>query len=227
MKISIITLFPQMLSGPFDFSIVKRAVDKKLVEINLVNLRDFGIGKHKTVDDKAYGGGRGMIIRVDVLEKAVLETLDNNLPKNEQKVVFLGPKGKSFDQKKAKELAGLKHLILICGHYEDIDHRAYEFIDEEISVGDFITTGGEIPAMLMTDAITRLIKGVLPQGVTDDESFAIGALEHPQYTRPQSFKDSPVPQTLLSGHHKNVQDWKKQQSKNVTQALRPDLLKKD
>ncbi len=227
MKISIITLFPQMFSGPFDFSIVKRAVDKKLIEINLVNLRDFGIGKHKTVDDKVYGGGRGMIIRVDVLEKAVLETLDKSLSKDQQRVVFLGPKGKSFDQKKATEFVSLKHLILICGHYEDIDHRAYQFIDEEISVGDFITTGGEIPAMLMTDAITRLIKGVLPQGVTEDESFASGALEHPQYTRPQSFKDLSVPKTLLSGHHKNVQDWKKQQSKNVTQALRPDLIKED
>lgn len=226
MKISIITLFPQMFAGPFDYSIVKRAKEAGLVTINFVNLRDFGIGKHKTVDDKTYGGGRGMILRVDVLEEAVEHALDKNLERNKQRVIFLGPKGKTFNQEKAVELSKLEHLILICGHYEGIDSRAGEFIDEEISIGDFITTGGEIPAMLVTDSVTRLVKGVLPKGVTDDESFSENLLEHPQYTRPDVYKNVSVPQTLISGDHGKIKEWKMEKSKQETRKFRPDLLKK-
>ena len=215
-----------MFQGPFDYSIVKRAQDAGLVEINFVNLRDFGIGKHKTVDDKVYGGGRGMVLRVDVLGKAVKATLDKKFGKDKQRVIFLGPKGKSFNQTKATELSKFKHLVLICGHYEGIDDRAKEFIDEEVSVGDFITTGGEIPAMLITDAVVRLIKGVLPEGVTKAESFSENLLEHPQYTRPDVYKNLPVPQTLISGHHEKIKQWKKEQSEKTTKKLRPDLLKK-
>lgn len=213
-----------MFTGPFDFSIVKRAQEAGYVELSFINLRDFGLGKHQTVDDKTYGGGKGMLLRVDVLEKAVEKTLNKNLSKDEQKVVFLGPKGETYNQKKAVVLSKLKHLILICGHYEGIDQRAYNFIDEEISIGDFITTGGEIPAMLLVDSISRLISGVLPEGVTDEESFSGNLLEYPQYTRPEVHKKSKVPSTLLSGHHEKIKQWKEKKSREVTQKTRPDLI---
>lgn len=215
-----------MFAGPFDYSIIKRAKEAGFININFVNLRDFGIGKHKTVDDKAYGGGRGMVLRVDVLEKAIDQTLDKKLGKYKQKVIFLGPKGKSFNQKKAVELSKLEHLILICGHYEGIDARTEKFIDEEISVGDFIVTGGEIPAMLVTDTVTRLVKGVLSEEATQEESFSKKLLEHPQYTRPEIYKNLPVPQTLISGHHEKIKQWKREQSERITKKLRPDLLKR-
>lgn len=215
-----------MFAGPFDFSIVKRAQDASLVEIEYVNIRDFGIGKHQMVDDKAYGGGKGMVLRVDVLEKAISKTRNKNLSKEEERVIFMGPKGKTFNQKKAVELSQLKHVILVCGHYEGIDDRTMNFIDEEISIGEFITTGGEIPAMLITDSITRLIKGVLPEGVTDEESFSQNLLEYPQYTRPEEYQGFSVPQTLISGHHKNIEKWKTEESIKTTEKIRPDLLKK-
>lgn len=215
-----------MFTGPFDFSIIKRAVSSGLTEINFVDLRNFGIGKHRTVDDKAYGGGRGMVLRVDVLEKAVKNTLDKNFSKDEQRVVFLSPRGKAFNQNKAFELSKIKHLILICGHYEGIDERSQSFIDEEISVGDFITTGGEIPAMLVADAVVRLTTGVLPAGVVEEESFSKNSLEHPQYTRPELYKNLKVPETLLSGHHQKISKWKEEKAKETTRKLRPDLIKK-
>ncbi len=214
-----------MFSGPFDFSILKRAQDKKLLEINFINLRDFGIGKHKSVDDKVYGGGKGMILKVDVLQKAIEKTKDKKLKKEEEKIIFLGPKGKTYNQAKALELSKLKHLIIICGHYEGIDARVGNFIDEEISVGDFITTGGEIPTMLIVDSVSRLIAGVLPDGVTQEESFSKNSLEYPQYTRPEVFKNLSVPKTLISGNHAKILKWKNEQSKTETKKLRPDLLK--
>lgn len=223
MKISILTLFPQMFEGPFDHSIVKNAREKKLVSINFINIRDFGIGRHKTVDDKPYGGGRGMILRVDVLENAILSAKDKNLTKGEQKVVLLDPRGKTFNQRKAISLSKLKHLILICGHYEGIDERVRKFVDEEISIGDFIVTGGEIPAMLITDAIIRLIKGTLDEEVTRNESFS-PHLEHPQYTRPQNYKNLKVPKILLSGNHKKIEEERQETSRKITRKLRPDLL---
>lgn len=214
-----------MFTGPFDFSIVKRAQESGHIQIDFVNIRDFGLGKHQMVDDKAYGGGKGMVLRVDVLEKAISKTRIKTLSKEEEKVIFMGPKGKTFSQKKAIELSNLKHIILVCGHYEGIDERVMNFIDEEISIGDFITTGGEIPAMLITDAVTRLIKGVLPDGVTDEESFSNNLLEYPQYTRPEVYKDLSVPQTLTSGHHTNIKKWKEEKAKEKTKKERPDLLK--
>lgn len=214
-----------MFSGPFDYSIINRAKEKNLVSINYVNLRDFGIGAHKTVDDKTYGGGRGMVLRVDVLEKAILKTKDNKLKNNEQKIILLSPRGKTFNQKKAESFSKLKHLILICGHYEGVDARIESFIDEEASIGDFITTGGEIPAMLITDAVSRLIKGVLPEGVTEDESFSQKMLEYSQYTRPEIYKNLKVPKTLISGHHQKIEEWKIEESEKITKKIRPDLLK--
>jgi len=224
MKISILTLFPEMFSGPFDHSIVKNAKEKNLVVVNFVNIRDFGVGPHKVVDDKPYGGGHGMILRVDVLEKAIAQTKDKNPDTSGQKVVLLSPHGKTFNQKKALEFASLKHLILICGHYEGIDERVKEFIDEELSIGDFIVTGGEIPTMLVIDAVTRLIKGVLREGVTSSESFS-QLLEYPQYTKPNTYKNFSVPTILLSGDHGKIKSWRDKASIEATVKLRPDLLR--
>src|SRR3989344_9309471 len=172
MKISILTLFPEMFEGPFDYSIIKNAKEQKKVNIEFINIRDFGIGKHKVADDKPYGGGHGMILRVDVLSAAISKAKGKNLETQNQKVILLSPRGKTFTQKKAKELSMLSHLILVCGRYEGVDERAKKFIDEELSIGDFIVTGGEIPSMLVTDAVTRLIGGVLKEGVTTTESFS-------------------------------------------------------
>ena len=223
MKISILTLFPEMFEGPFDHSIVKRAIDKKIADINFINIRDFGIGKHKIVDDKPYGGGKGMILRIDVLEEAINKAKSKRLNTRDQKVILLDPHGKSFNQQKAMELSNLKHLILICGHYEGVDSRIDNFIDEKISIGDFIVTGGEIPAMLITDAVARLIRGSLKQGVTDEESFS-PYLEYPQYTRPPIYKKRSVPSILLSGNHKKISEWRRKIALNQTTKLRPDLL---
>lgn len=213
-----------MFAGPFDHSIIKRAIDKKIIEINYVNIRDFGIGRHKVVDDKPYGGGLGMILKVDVLEKAIDATKDKNLNKKSQKVVLLGTHGKAFNQKKAKDLSKLEHLILICGHYEGVDERIKEFIDEEISVGDFVVTGGEIPAMLIVDGVTRLKRGVLKQKVTEIESFS-PFLEFPQYTRPEIYKNISVPEVLRGGNHKKILEWRNKASVKKTLTLRPNIIK--
>jgi len=212
-----------MFKGPFDTSIVKRSINKKLVEINLVNIRDFGIGRHKMVDDTPYGGGKGMVLRVDVLSSAISNS-KLNLKKGE-KVVLLTPSGKKYDQKKAIEYSKLKHLVLVCGHYEGIDERVSKFVDEKISIGDFILTGGEIPAMLITDSVVRLLTGSLKKGVVENESFS-PLLEHPQYTKPQTFKNLAVPKILLSGDHKKIEEWRKKESLKITLKERPDLLKK-
>ncbi|MCL4353489.1 tRNA (guanosine(37)-N1)-methyltransferase TrmD [Patescibacteria group bacterium] len=213
MKITILTLFPEMFSGPFSHSIIKHAEKNKLADIKLVNIRDFGIGKHKIVDDKPYGGGVGMVLRVDVLEKAI-EKAKDKLSKRSQKVILLDARGKGFNQKRAKEFSGLRHLILVCGHYEGVDERINKFIDGKISVGSFITTGGEIPAMLITDSVVRLIKNVLKKEATENESFSISPdyLEHPQYTKPRTYKNLRVPKILLSGNHKEVRRWREKHS---------------
>jgi len=220
-----------MFQSPFDYSIIKNAKDKKKVEIEFVNIRDFGIGKHKVVDDKPYGGGHGMIIRVDVLAKAISKTIGKNPPATSdvapdggQKVILLSPHGKTFNQKKARELSKLHHLILVCGRYEGVDERVKQYIDEELSIGDFVVTGGEIPAMVVTDAIVRLINGVLKEKVTDIESFS-PFLEYPQYTKPSIYKNQDVPSVLLSGDHEKVEKWRKKESLQITSRLRPDLLK--
>lgn len=224
MKITILTLFPEMFAGPFDHSMIKRAVAKKQVEINFVNIRDFGIGQHRVVDDKPYGGGHGMILRVDVLEKAIENTKDPKLSKREQKTVLLDPHGKPFNHKRAESFSLLSHLILICGHYEGVDKRIEKFIDEEVSIGDFIVTGGEIPAMLITDAVVRLVKGVLKEGVTEKESFSAQLLEYPQYTKPPKYKNLTVPPILTSGNHGKIKEWREKAALKHTKNLRPDLL---
>jgi len=226
MKISIITLFPEMFRGPFDSSIIKRAIDNKLISIEFINLRVFGLGKHQTVDDTPYGGGMGMVLRVDVLEKAITAAKDKSLNKKQQKVVLLSAHGKKFEQAIARRYSKLKNLILVCGHYEGFDERVKEFIDEEISVGDFVLTGGEIPAMLITDSTLRLVKGVIKEASAAFESFS-PYLEHPQYTKPQDYKGLRVPEILLSGNHPEIEKWKKKQSLKITAKLRPDLLKEN
>lgn len=226
MQISILTLFPQMFTGPFSSSIVKKAQENGFVDIDFVDIRESGLGKHKIVDDTAYGGGVGMVMRVDVLENAIKKARKNV---SKEKVVLLSAKGESYTQKKALEYSHLDSLILICGHYEGVDERVLGFVDEEISIGDFVTTGGEIPAMLITDSVTRLIPGVLKEGATEEESFSLtdnesSFLEYPHYTRPETYKDKKVPEILLSGDHKKIAAWKKEMAKKITEEKRPDLL---
>ncbi len=229
MTISILTLFPEMFTGPFDYSIIKNAVRKGLVKINFINIRDFGIGKHRIVDDKPYGGGKGMILRADVLEKAIAKVKKSKQVK--QKVILLDPVGKTFNQKKAIELSKYSHLIFVCGHYEGVDERVKKLVDEVISIGDFVVTGGEIPTMLMVDSIARLVKNVLPENVVDEESFSnkingVEYLEHPQYTRPEKINRLTVPKILLSGDHKAVKKWREKKAVATTIKSRSDLLKK-
>lgn len=234
MKITILTLFPEMFAGPFDYSIVKRAKEKGLVDIEFINIRDFGEGKHKIVDDTEYGGGIGMLMRVDILHKAIIyaqETFSkqSNNATIKQSIVLLSAAGKKYKQAIAKKYSQLDHLILICGHYEGIDDRIKHYIDEEISIGDFVLTGGEIPAMLITDSVTRLITGVLPDGATEDESFSEQngeqLLEYPHFTKPQTYNGHNVPDVLLSGNHAEIKKWRDEQAKNRTVILRPDLIK--
>jgi tRNA (guanine37-N1)-methyltransferase len=217
MKIDILTLFPEMFKGPFDESIIKRAQDKGLVEINIHNLRDWAKDKHKTVDDRPFGGGPGMILRVDVVDSALQKLKTQNL-KLKTYVVLLSAKGNKFDQKKAQDFSSLDHLILISGHYEGVDERVAEhLVDEEVSIGDYVLTGGELPAMVITDAVVRLLPGVLgnPQSLTE-ESFNPATdnrqfkadTEYPQYTRPADYKGWTVPEVLLSGNHKEIEKWR-------------------
>jgi tRNA (guanine37-N1)-methyltransferase len=223
MKISVITLFPKMISGFFEESIVKRAVEKKLVEIEIINLRDFAIDDYGTVDDRPYGGGAGMILRVDVLYKAI-----SKIKNPKSKIILTSPKGKIFNQKKAQEYSKLDHLVIVAGHYEDVDARALDYIDEEISMGDFILTGGEIPASAIVDSVVRLISGVLKKDeATAQESFNIAGqkiLEYPQYTRPEEFMGKKVPEILLKGDHRKIEEWKMEKAVEETKRKRPDLL---
>ncbi len=227
MKISILTLFPEMFQGPFEYSIIKRAREKELIEIIYVNIREFGIGKHKAVDDTPYGGGIGMVMRVDVIHSAIMASKcqtgeDTNC---REKTILLSASGKTFKQSIAKTYSKLDHLILVCGHYEGIDARIKHFIDEEISIGDFVVTGGEIPAMLITDAVTRLIPNVLKDGATENESFSLGRienplLEYPHFTRPQSYENHAVPEILLSGNHHEIEKWRVLKSYEKTEDMK-------
>ncbi|MCR4277180.1 MAG: tRNA (guanosine(37)-N1)-methyltransferase TrmD, partial [Candidatus Roizmanbacteria bacterium] len=223
---------PKMISGFFEESIVKRAVEKKLVEIEIINLRDFAIDDYGTVDDRPYGGGAGMIIRVDVIHKAIsnikYQISKTQIKNQKEKIILTSPKGKIFDQKKAQEYSKLDKLIIIAGHYEDVDARVQDFVDEEISMGDFILTGGEIPASAIVDSIVRLIPGVLKKDkATINESFNINEkkiLEYPQYTRPEEFMGKKVPEVLLKGDHKKIEKWREEKAIEETKLKRPDLL---
>lgn len=221
-----------MISGFFKESIIKRAQEKKLVEVEIINLRDFAIDDYGTVDDRPYGGGAGMVLRVDVIHKALIkiksQKLKVKISSQNSKVIITSPKGKQFDQKKAQEYSKLNHLIIIAGHYEDVDARVLDYIDEEISMGDFVLTGGEIVAAAIADSVARLIPGVLKKNeAIKNESFNINGkklLEYPQYTRPEEFMGKKVPEILLKGDHKKIEKWKMEKALEETQKKRPDLL---
>lgn len=220
MKFDVLTLFPEMFTS-LEQSIIGRAREKNLVDINLTNIRDFSKDKHKKVDDTPYGGGAGMVIRPDVVYDAY-----QSVKSEEAKVIYMSPKGTVLNQKKVQELAKQKHLIIICGHYEGIDQRVLdEIVDEEISIGDYVLTGGELPAMVLIDSVSRYVEGVLSEGSTSEESFSQGLLEYPQYTRPEEFRGQKVPEVLISGHHENIKKWREKQSLEITKKNRPDLLK--
>lgn len=224
MRISIITLFPEMFSGVFDFSIVKRAVSKQLLDIRYIQLRDFANDTYGSVDDHPYGGGTGMVLRVDVVDKAIRHARASQ-PTGSTCVILLDPQGHTYTQQKARELADIDHVILLCGHYEGIDERVRSLVDEELSIGDYILTGGEIPAMVITDSVTRLIDGVLKPHATTNESFESPLLEYPQYTRPDSYDGKIVPMVLKSGNHAAIETWKNQKALQRTKSRRPDLLR--
>ena len=219
MKFNILTLFPEMFTV-LETSILGRAKTSGKIDINLINIRDFSKSKHKKVDDTPYGGGAGMVIRPDVVYDAY-DSIEN---KN-AKVIYLTPQGKTLTHEKVKEFSQENELVLLCGHYEGIDERVLEkIVQEEISIGDYVLTGGELPAMVLIDAVSRHIDGVLSEGSVEEESFSNGLLEYPQYTRPEVFMDEKVPDVLISGHHKKIEEWRKQKSLERTKLKRPDLL---
>jgi tRNA (guanine37-N1)-methyltransferase len=224
MRIDILTLFPEFFDSPLNQSMLRRAQTMDKVSFRVVNLRDYAHDRHKVADDRPFGGGPGMVMKPEPLVTAIRRLREED---PDVRVIFLSPSGRLFDQKAAVELAQAKSLLLICGHYEGVDERVRHFIDAEISIGDFILTGGEIPALVVVDAVTRLIPGVLGNdAATEDESFQTGLLEYPHYTRPREFEGLTVPEVLLSGDHARIARWRRQQALRRTQALRPDLLEK-
>ena len=220
MRFDVLTLFPEMFDA-IKQSIIGRAEEKGLIDINLINIRDFSKDKHKKVDDTPYGGGAGMVMMPDVVYDAYKSIQDENA-----KVIYLSPQGKRLNQKLVEELSQEKHLVLLCGHYEGIDQRVLDELNvEEISIGDYVLTGGELPAMVLIDSISRYIDGVLSKESTEEETFSNGLLEYPQYTRPETFMGRTVPEILLSGHHENIRKWRQEKSIEITKKKRPDLLK--
>jgi tRNA (guanine37-N1)-methyltransferase len=227
MRIDILTLFPNMFTGPFDESIIKRAIDNNIVSIVIHNLRDWGLGKHKVVDDYPFGGGAGMVMKTEPIFEAV-EAIKAQDSDSSAPVILLTPQGRVFNQKIATELAKFERLILICGHYEGIDERVREHLaTDEISIGDYVLTGGELAAMVIVDAVVRHLPGVLgSEESAAEDSHTTGLLEYPQYTRPQVYRGWEVPQMLLSGNHAQIAKWRREQSILRTFIRRPDLFDK-
>lgn len=220
MRIDILTLFPESFE-PLKQSIIGRAVEKNIIDINLINIRDFSKNKHKKVDDTPYGGGAGMVMEPTVVYDAYCSVKEPNA-----KVIYMSPQGKTLNQQMVQDLAKEENIILLCGHYEGIDQRVIdEIVDEEISIGDYVLTGGELPAMVLIDSVSRYVEGVLKEDSVQEESFTDGLLEYPQYTRPEVFLGKRVPEVLLSGHHENIKKWRRNQSIINTYLKRPDLLK--
>lgn len=220
MKFNVLTLFPEMFSA-LNESIIGRGKEKRLIDINLINIRDFSKNKHKKVDDTPYGGGAGMVMEPTVVYDAYCSVKEQNA-----KVIYMSPQGKTLNQQLVQDLAKEENIILLCGHYEGIDQRVLdEIVDEEISIGDYVLTGGELPAMVLIDSVSRYVKGVLKEESVQEESFTNGLLEYPQYTRPEIFLGKRVPEVLLSGHHENIKEWRRKQSLINTYLKRPDLLK--
>ena len=223
MKISILTLFPEMFA-PLKTSILGKALEKEIIDIDIINIRDFSKDKHKKCDDYPFGGGPGMLMMIQPIYDAMLSIQGYESAKK----IYLSPKGKVFNQTMVPEMAKEEHIIFLCGHYEGVDQRVLDiFAFEELSIGDYVLTGGELPAMVVIDSILRFVPGVLgSEESTGEESFSSGLLEHKQYTRPQNFMGYCVPEVLVSGDHKKVADWKKEDSISETERKRPDLLSK-
>lgn len=220
MKFNVLTLFPEMFSS-LNESIIGRSKEKGLIDINLINIRDFSKNKHKKVDDTPYGGGAGM-----VMEPTVVYDAFKSIKDKKTEVIYLSPQGKTLNQQKVQDLAKEESITLLCGHYEGIDQRVIDtIVDEEISIGDYVLTGGELPAMVLIDSVSRYIEGVLKEESIKEESFTNGLLEYPQYTRPEMFLDKRVPEILLSGNHQKIDEWRRNQSIINTYIKRPDLLK--
>jgi len=221
MKIDVLTLFPAMFAGPLDESIIKRARAAGLLDLSIHNLRDYAHDRHKTVDDRPFGGGPGMLLKPEPLFEAV-----ESLARADTRVVLLSPAGRPFTQAMACELAGLEHLLLVSGHYEGFDERVrQELADDELSIGDYVLTNGALPVMVIVDAVTRLLPGALgDEASAQEESFSDGLLEYPQYTRPAEFRGMKVPEVLLSGNHAEIAQWRAQQAQARTKQRRPDLL---
>ena len=219
MKIDILTLFPEMFEGFINTSIIKRAIQKKQIEINLINFRDYSPLNNKQVDDTPYGGGAGMILRCE----PIFECLDK-IDTKDAHIILLSPEGIKYNQSVAKKLINYNHLIIICGHYEGFDERIKTRVDEIISIGDYILTGGEIPAMAITDSITRLLPGVISNLSLEEESFNNNMLDYPTYTKPQEYRGLKVPEILLSGDHKKIALYREQEKLKKTKELRPDLM---
>ena len=219
MRIDILTLFPKMFDGFLSESIIKRAIDKEKVKINIIDIRDYTPYKNNQVDDYQFGGGGGMIMMCEPVFNAVesVRTKDSH-------VILLTPRGKTYNEKKAKELKELKHLIIICGHYEGFDERIYTLADSLVSIGDFILTGGEIPAMAITDSVVRLIDGVITSTSLETESFNDNLLDYPVYTKPREYRGMEVPEVLLNGNHKLINEFREEERKRITKEYRDDLL---
>jgi len=223
-KITVLTLFPEMFPGVLESSIIAQARKKGIVEFSLVNIRDFALDKHQVTDDAPYGGGPGMIMKPEPIYRAV-RSLETGGAK--PKLILLSPRGKSYDQRTARELSREADIALLCGHYKDIDERVRAIIDEDISVGDYILSGGEVAAMAVIDSVVRLLPGAISDPESADrDSFENGLLDHPHYTRPEEFEGMAVPEVLRSGNHAQIERWRRQQALRLTQRLRPDLLQR-
>lgn len=222
MKIDVLTLFPEMFKGPLDVSMVQRAREAGQLELRITDLRDYTHDRHKTVDDRPFGGGPGMVLKCEPIFEAV-----ENLANEKTRVILMTPGGRSFNQALARELSQQEHMLFICGSYEGVDERVHEaLVDDEISIGDYVLTNGGLPAMVVIEAVTRLLPGVLgDEQSACDESFSHGLLEYPHYTRPAEFRGMKVPEILLSGHHAEIEKWRAEQARKRTAERRPDLLR--
>lgn len=213
-KIDVLTLFPEMFDGFLNTSIIKRAIDNNLIEINVHNFREYSSDKHKRVDDYPYGGGAGMVLMCEPIFNAI-----EALKKNNTKVIMLTPSGKTFNQKMAMDLSKLEHIILLCGHYEGFDERIKSIVDMEVSIGNYVLTGGEIPAMVIIDAMSRLVPGVISSESLVNESWNDDMVDYPNYTRPEVFRGMKVPEVLLSGHHKNISEYRNEERVRLTKEV--------